>query len=173
MNRGSFFPSETRRNLFRRTRRAILILAARHWKGTRASLRSAIRRFLKPYRRRLGLLRRVVGDARFAAAVAAAFLAAGSVTQSVAGAPIPPIELSDVPAGMGERSLIRNASRGVGGVNKYVRQEVNKETKDNIVREQRFTDKLLKWEKRKGGEVRKNPLGGKIDPIIKREGEIF
>ncbi|MCZ6858931.1 MAG: DUF3035 domain-containing protein [Alphaproteobacteria bacterium] len=80
---------------------------------------------------------------------------------------------SNVPAGTGERSLIRNASRGVGGVNKFVRQEVNKETKDNIVREQRFTDKLLKWEKRKGGEVRKNPLGGKVDPIIKREGEIF
>ena len=80
---------------------------------------------------------------------------------------------SNVPAGTGERSLIRNASRGLGGVDNLVRQEINKETKDNIVREQRFTDKLLKWEKRKGGEVRKNPLGGKIDPIIKREGEIF
>lgn len=80
---------------------------------------------------------------------------------------------SSVPAGTGERSLIRKASRGVGAVGNFVREDINKETKDNTIREKRFTDKLLKWEKRKGGEVRKNPLGGKVDPIIKREGEIF
>ncbi len=80
---------------------------------------------------------------------------------------------SNVPVGTGERSLIRNASRGVSGVGNFVREDINKETKDKTIREKRFTDKLLKWEKRKGGEVRKNPLGGKVDPVIKREGEIF
>ncbi|MHA1538683.1 MAG: DUF3035 domain-containing protein [Alphaproteobacteria bacterium] len=78
-----------------------------------------------------------------------------------------------VPAGTGERALLRKASRGVTGAGNFVRQEINKETSDRINREKRFTDKLLKWEKRKGGDVRKNPLGGKIDPVIKREGEIF
>lgn len=80
---------------------------------------------------------------------------------------------SAAPAGAGERSLVRKASRGVRGVGNFVRQDINKATKDKTVREKRFTDKLLKWEKRKGGEVRSNPLGGKIDPVIKREGEIF
>lgn len=82
-------------------------------------------------------------------------------------------EGSAVPEGTGERSLVRNASRGVRGVGNFVREDINKETKENTTREKRFTDKLLKWEKRKGGEVRPSPLGGKIDPVIKREGEIF
>jgi hypothetical protein len=80
---------------------------------------------------------------------------------------------STVPAGTGERALVRKAGRGVRGVGNFVRQDIDKTTKDSIVREKRFTDKLLKWERRKGGEVRKSRLGGKIDPVIKREGEIF
>jgi len=75
--------------------------------------------------------------------------------------------------GAGERALVRQASRGVSGVGNFVRKEIDKTTKDSSIREKRFTDKLLKWERRKGGEVRKSVLGGKIDPIIKREGEIF
>jgi len=80
---------------------------------------------------------------------------------------------SGVPSGTGERSLVRKASRGVTGVGNFVRKDVNTETKDKLTREKRFTDKLLKWEKRKGGEVRPMRIGGKIDPVIKREGEIF
>lgn len=80
---------------------------------------------------------------------------------------------STVPAGTGERALIRKAGRGVSGVGNFVRQDIDRTTKDSIAREKLFTDKLLKWERRKGGEVRKSRLGGKIDPIIKREGEIF
>ena len=79
---------------------------------------------------------------------------------------------STVP-GTGERALVRHASRGVSGVSNAVREDIDKTTKDSTARERRFTDKLLKWERRKDGEVRKSPLGGKIDPIIKREGEIF
>ncbi len=75
--------------------------------------------------------------------------------------------------GTGERALVRQAGRGVRGVSNAVRQEIDRTTKDTTVREKRFTDKLLKWERRKGGEVRKSRLGGRIDPIIKREGEIF
>jgi len=75
--------------------------------------------------------------------------------------------------GVGERALVRKAGRGVRGSGGYVRGEVDKETKESKNRERTFTDKLLKWEKRKGGDVRRNPLGGKTDPVIKRKGEIF
>ena len=75
--------------------------------------------------------------------------------------------------GTGERALVRKAARGVSGSGSYVRKEIDEETKENKDRERKFTDKLLKWEKRDGASVRKNPLGGKIDPVIKREGQIF
>jgi len=76
-------------------------------------------------------------------------------------------------AGTGERALVRKAARGVSGTGNLVRGEVDKESKDNKKRERKFTDKLLKWENRGGASVRKNPLGGKTDPVIKRKGQIF
>jgi len=75
--------------------------------------------------------------------------------------------------GTGERALVRKAASGVSGAGSYVRKEVDKETKENKKSEQKFTDKLLKWENRKGASDRKNPLGGNTDPVIKRKGQIF
>jgi hypothetical protein len=77
------------------------------------------------------------------------------------------------PPGSGERALVRKAAKGVAGTGRYVRKEVNQETKEIKDNERKFTDKLLKWENRGGASVRKNPLGGKTDPVIKREGQIF
>lgn len=75
--------------------------------------------------------------------------------------------------GSGERALVRKAASGVSGTGSYVRKEVDEETKENKDGERKFTDKLLKWEDREGASTRKNPLGGKTDPVIKRKGEIF
>jgi hypothetical protein len=77
------------------------------------------------------------------------------------------------PPGSGERALVRKAASGVSGAGSYVRKEVDKETKENKEGERKFTDKLLKWENRKGASTRKNPLGGNTDPVIKRKGQIF
>ena len=75
--------------------------------------------------------------------------------------------------GTGERALIRKAGSGVSGAGGYVRKEVDEETKEQKEGERKFTDKLLKWENRGGASDRKNPLGGKTDPVIKRKGQIF
>ncbi|MDH3232016.1 MAG: DUF3035 domain-containing protein [Alphaproteobacteria bacterium] len=75
--------------------------------------------------------------------------------------------------GTGERALVRKAASGVSGAGSYVRKEVDQETKENKESERKFTDKLLKWENRKGASDRKNPLGGNTDPVIKRKGQIF
>jgi hypothetical protein len=75
--------------------------------------------------------------------------------------------------GSGERALLRKAGSGVSGAGSYVRKEVDEETKEQKEGERKFTDKLLKWENREGASTRKNPLGGKTDPVIKRKGEIF
>lgn len=75
--------------------------------------------------------------------------------------------------GAGERALVRKAARGVSGSGSYVRKEVDEESKESKDGERKFTEKLLKWEDREGASTRKNPLGGKTDPVIKRKGEIF
>jgi len=75
--------------------------------------------------------------------------------------------------GEGERALVRKAASGVSGTGSIVRKEVDQETKENKDGERKFTEKLLKWEDREGASTRKNPLGGKTDPVIKRKGEIF
>jgi Protein of unknown function (DUF3035) len=75
--------------------------------------------------------------------------------------------------GTGERALVRKAATGVSGTGSAVRKEVDQENKENKDAERKFTDKLLKWEDREGASTRKNPLGGKTDPVIKRKGEIF
>jgi len=75
--------------------------------------------------------------------------------------------------GSGERALVRKAASGVRGAGGYVRKEVDEETKESKDSERKFTDKLLKWEDRDGADVRKNPLGGKTDPVIKRKGQVF
>jgi len=75
--------------------------------------------------------------------------------------------------GTGERALVRKAASGVSGAGSYVRKEVDEETKENKEGERKFTDKLLKWENRKGASDNKNPLGGNTDPVIKRKGQIF
>ncbi len=83
----------SRRTLYRHTKRMLLRLLARRWKGPRHALEPTVRRFLRARPR--GYLLRLVGDRAFALAAAASLLAAG-----VAGA-LPPDELSDVAAGNG------------------------------------------------------------------------
>ena len=82
-----------RRTLYRQTKRMLVRLVARRWKGPRHGLEAAVRRFLRAQPR--SYLSRLVGDRSFALASAAALLAA-----EAAWAP-PPIELSDVAAGSG------------------------------------------------------------------------
>ncbi len=83
----------SRRTLYRHTKRMLLRLLARRWKGPRHALEPAVRRFLRARPR--GYLVRLVGDRAFALAVAASLLAAPT-----AGA-LPPIDLSDIAAGNG------------------------------------------------------------------------
>ena len=80
--------------------------------------------------------------------------------------------LSNVPAGTAERSLIKRARGGTVGVGNFVRADIDKTTEKKKTEKDQFTQKLLKWEKRDGADVRKNPLGGKGEPVIKRQGEL-
>ena len=84
---------ESRRTLYRHTKRMLVRLLARRWKRPRNALEPAVRRFLRARPR--SYLLRLVGDRAFALAAAAALLAAGA-----AGA-LPPIDLADVAAGSG------------------------------------------------------------------------
>ncbi len=87
---------ESRRTLYRRSRRLLVSLLARRSPGRRPVLESAARRFLRDRTR--GYLARVVGDRGFALAAAAAIMAGlGSTTASA----LPPVELADVAAGTG------------------------------------------------------------------------
>ncbi len=112
--------STARRTLYRHTKRMLLRLLARRWKGPRTALEPAVRRFLRARPR--GSLVRLVGDRGFALAAAATLLAAGTAGAS------PPIELADVAAGSGgfvingidpgdfSRSCVCGAGDVVGGV---------------------------------------------------------
>lgn len=80
--------------------------------------------------------------------------------------------IANVPAGTAERALIKRARGGTVGVGNFVRADIDKTTDKKSAEKDQFTQKLLKWEKRKGGDVRKNPLGGKGDPVLKRDGEL-
>ncbi len=90
---GSDGSGASRRTLYRHTKRMLVGLLARRWKGSRHALEPAVRRFLRARPR--SYLSRLVGDRSFALAALAALSAAGT-----AGA-LPPIELSDVAAGSG------------------------------------------------------------------------
>ena len=79
----------SRRTLYRHTKRMLLRLLARRWKGPRTALEPAVRRFLRARSR--SYLHRLVGDRGFALAAAASLLAAGA-----AGA-LPPLDLSAAP----------------------------------------------------------------------------
>ncbi len=83
----------SRRTLYRHTKRMLLRLLARRWKGPRNALEPAVRRFLRARPR--GYLVRLAGDRGFALAAAAALLAAGTARA------LPPIDLADVAAGNG------------------------------------------------------------------------
>ena len=69
---------------------------ATNWRGTREALRRAIGRFLKPLRRKLAFLFKIVRDAKFTAIVAGTVLAGDPGMVGAA-----PIELSDITAGIG------------------------------------------------------------------------
>ena len=45
--------------------------------------------------------------------------------------------------GAGEKALVRKAASGVRGAGRYVRKEVDEETKEKKASERKFTDKLL------------------------------
>ena len=77
-----------------------------------------------------------------------------------------------MPAGTAEQSLIKRARGGTVGVGNFVRADIDKTTEKKKTEKDQFTQKLLKWEKRDGADVRKNPLGGKGEPVIKRQGEL-
>ncbi len=86
----------SRRTLYRHTKRMLLRLLARRWKGPPSALEPAVRRFLRARPR--GYLLRLVGDRAFALVAAATLLATGTAGAS------PPIDLSDVVAGSGASS---------------------------------------------------------------------
>ncbi len=90
----------TLRQLKRDCRRALYFEAVPMWRGTRAALRQAVRRALKPVRRNVEWMLRVVREARFAALVAVAVLATG-----LGGSAQAAIELSDIAAGNGGFSI--------------------------------------------------------------------
>ncbi len=83
----------SRRTLYRHTKRMLLRLLARRWKGPRHALEPAVRRFLRARPR--GYLLRLVGDRGFALAAAASLLAAPTARA------VPPIDLADIAAGNG------------------------------------------------------------------------
>ena len=87
---------ESRRTLYRRSRRLVVGLLSARWPGRRPALERAARGFLRDRPR--SYLARVVGDHRFALATAAA-LVAGTATTTVSA--LPPVNLSDVAAGTG------------------------------------------------------------------------
>ena len=90
---GSASLGASRRTLYRQSKRALTRLLTRRWKGRRWTLEPAIRRFLRARPR--SFLARLLGDRGFALAAAVSLAATGT-----AGA-LPPIELSDVAAGIG------------------------------------------------------------------------
>lgn len=91
--------------------------------------------------------------------------------RTVVGSPAP--STAGAAPGAAEQAIVRRARSGVTAAGGYVRKDVDEETTKQKDSEQKFTDKLLKWEKRAGADTRKIPLGGNTDPVIKREGEIF
>ena len=90
---GSARCGASRRMLYRESKRLLLGLLSRTYKGPRWALEPAVRRFLRARPR--SYLSRLLGDRAFALAAAVSLAAAGT-----AGA-LPPIELSDVAAGTG------------------------------------------------------------------------
>ena len=90
---GNAVSGASRRRLYRRSKRALTRLLTRRWSGPRWTLEPAVRRFLRDRPR--SFLARLLGDRGFALAAAVSLAAAGT-----AGA-LPPIELSDVAAGIG------------------------------------------------------------------------
>ncbi len=84
---------ESRRWLYRRSRRVLVGLLAGRWPGRRPGLERAARGFLRDRPR--SYLSRLVGDSRFALAAAAALAASTTATA------LPPVNLSDVVAGTG------------------------------------------------------------------------
>ena len=93
---GGTRPYESRRTLYRRSRRLLVRLLAGRWPGHRPALERAARGFLRDRPR--NYFARVVGDRRFALAVAAAIVAGTGATTATA---LPPVNLSDVAAGTG------------------------------------------------------------------------
>ncbi len=81
----------SRRTLYRHTKRMLVRLLVRRWKGPRHALEPAVRRFLRARPR--SFLVRLAGDRAFALAAAAALLA------TPAAEALPPVNLSDVVAG--------------------------------------------------------------------------
>ncbi len=84
---------ESRRTLYRRSRRLLVGLLAGRWSGRRPALERAARGFLRDRTR--SDLARVVADRGFALAAAAALAASTTATA------LPPVNLSDVAAGIG------------------------------------------------------------------------
>ncbi|MCH7799446.1 MAG: FG-GAP repeat protein [Planctomycetes bacterium] len=84
---------ESRRTLYRRSRRVLVGLLGGRWPGRRPILERAVRCFLRDRPR--GYLARVVADRGFALAAAATLAASTTATA------LPPVNLSDVAAGTG------------------------------------------------------------------------
>jgi hypothetical protein len=83
------------RRFERALRRLLLKTLAPSWRGTKANLKSSIRRFLKPLRKRFAVLSRAFSDWKLAGLLACAFLAGLPADRALA------VELSDVAAGNG------------------------------------------------------------------------
>lgn len=109
------------RALSRRARQALMERIAPAWTGTRESLRGAIRRFLRPYRRSLSFLFRISREARFAALVAAALLSggAGAVSASLA------INLSSITSGTGGFAINGESLGDLAGISISSAGDVN------------------------------------------------
>ncbi len=84
---------ESRRRLYRRSKRVLLGLLAGRWPGRRPALERAARRLLRERPRKY--LARVAADRGFALVAAAALVA------STAAKAVPPVDLADVAAGTG------------------------------------------------------------------------
>ena len=84
---------ESRRTLYRRSRRVLVGMLGGRWRGRRPVLERAARGFLRDRPR--SYLARVVGDRGFALAAAAALVASTTATA------LPPVNLSEVAAGTG------------------------------------------------------------------------
>ncbi len=84
---------ESRRRLYRRSKRVLLVLLAGRWPGRRPALERVVRGLLRDRPR--NYLVRVAADRGFALAAVAALVASATATA------VPPVELADVAAGTG------------------------------------------------------------------------